>query len=312
MIQYIRSVILPSKLVQLLIQTGVKWNRDDCSGMAAALSFHALFSLFPFLLVVLSVIGALVGPDTEVFASLTIELRQFLPPDVQGLVRETVVALNQSSLGAGIIGFGLLIYSASTVFSVLQFSVSKIWRSPDSPPPPTSIHMTVLTFVLGKLWSLLLPFATALLLLTSLLAGFLIQFTLEAVTQFQETFAFIRIDELQLAKSLQIGFSFLILALVFCILFKSLPPVRVKWRDVWLASLLTAFLIVCLQQLIGNSVIRIGGQFQSYGVIGSVMILLLWINFTCQIFFAGCEFSYIYAHLFGSYQRISRSRQKRE
>jgi membrane protein len=310
MIPYIRSVILPSKPAQLLIQTGMKWNRDDCSGMAAALSFHALFSLFPFLLVVLSIIGALVGPETEAFASLRTELRQFLPPEVQELVKETVVALNQSSLGAGLIGFGLLIYSASTVFSVLQFSVSKIWRSPNFPPPSTSIRTTVLTFVLGKLWSFLLPFGTALLLLTSLLAGFLIQFALEVVSQFQETFAFIRIDELQLAKSLQIGFSFSILALVFCILFKSLPPVRIKWKDVWLAGLVTAFLIVCLQQLIGNSVIRIGGQFQSYGVIGSVMILLLWINFTCQIFFAGCEFSYIYAHLFGSYRQTSRSRSK--
>jgi uncharacterized BrkB/YihY/UPF0761 family membrane protein len=62
----------------------------------------------------------------------------------------------------------------------------------------------------------------------------------------------------------------------------------------------TALLLVGLQQLVSNSIITIGSHFLSYGAIGSVMILLLWIYLTCQIFFIGCEFSYVYAHLFGS------------
>jgi membrane protein len=91
-----------------------------------------------------------------------------------------------------------------------------------------------------------------------------------------------------------------VLGLATAILFKVLPKVPVSWRDVWLGALLTAFLLVGIQQLASTSVVSIGGRYLSYGVIGSVMVLLVWIFMVCQIFLLGCEFSYVYAHLFGS------------
>ncbi|MBV8885845.1 MAG: YihY/virulence factor BrkB family protein [Chroococcidiopsidaceae cyanobacterium CP_BM_RX_35] len=300
MIQYIRSTILPSKPAQLFIQTGLKWQQDDCFGMAAALSYYALFSLFPILLVVLSVIGSLIGPNTEAFHHIKEVVEHFLPPEVRDLVRGTIIALNQSSVGAGIIGFSLLLSSASTVFAVLRGSVNKIWRSHSSTSESASIPRMALSFLMNQLLSFLLVLGTALLLLTSLISSIAIKTILELATTFQKTFSFIHIDSLQLTKGLQTSSSFLILALAACILFKILPSVYVGWRDVWLGALLTALLLVGLQQLVSNSVITIGSHFLSYGVIGSVMILLLWIYLTSEIFLVGCEFSYIYAHLFGS------------
>ncbi|MGA9380058.1 MAG: YhjD/YihY/BrkB family envelope integrity protein, partial [Phormidium sp.] len=127
--QYIRSTILPSKPAQLLIQTGMKWDRDNCPGMAASLSYFALFSLFPILLVILSVIGSFIGPNTEAFKAIRETVERFLPPEVHDLIKETVIALNQNSVGAGIIGFVLLLWAASSVFAILRSSVNKIWRS---------------------------------------------------------------------------------------------------------------------------------------------------------------------------------------
>ena len=127
-----------------------------------------------------------------------------------------------------------------------------------------------------------------------------IKIILKTVTEFQELIPFIQVDELQLSRGLQVSSSLFILSIAFCILFKILPTVRLSWNDVWLAALLTASALVGLQQLVSNSVISIGARFLSYGVIGSVMILMLWIFLTCQIFFFGCELSYVYAHLFGS------------
>ncbi|ARV59139.1 ribonuclease BN [Nostocales cyanobacterium HT-58-2] len=300
MIQYIQTIILRSKPAQLLIQTGFKWDQDNCSGMAAALSYYALFSLFPMLLVILSVVGSLIGPNTEEFQYIKEVVERFLPPEVHDLIKRTVIALNQNSVGAGIIGFGLLLYSASTVFAVLSSSVDKIWRSNSSASKPESLRRTLLSFLIQRLWAFLLVLATALLLLTSLISSIVIKSILQLVATFQKTFSFIQVDELQLTKGLQVGSSFLILALAACILFKILPSVYVSWRDVWLAALLTSLLLVGLQQLVSNSVITIGSHFLSYGLIGSVMILLLWIYLTCEIFLIGCEFSYVYAHLFGS------------
>lgn len=298
--QYLRSTVLPSKPAQLLIQTGLKWDRDNCPGMAASLSYFALFSLFPLFLVILSIIGAFIGPDTEAFQAIQGAIERFLPPDVHELVKGTVISLNQNSVGAGLVGFGFLLWAASSVFSILRSSVNKIWQSPSRASESGSVPKMVLFFVMNKLFSFLLVLGTALLLLSSLISSIAIKTILKLVATFQETFAWIEIDELQLTKGLEAGSSLLILALAACVLFKILPSVYVAWGDVWLGALLTALLLVGLQQLVSNSVISIGSRFQSYGVIGSVMILLLWIFLTCQIFLLGCVFSYVFAHLFGS------------
>lgn len=297
---YIRSTILPSKQAQLLIQTGLKWDQDNCPGMAAALAYYALFSLFPMLLVILSIVGALISPDTVAFKSIQEAIQRYLPPEVHDLVRGTVVALNENSVGAGIIGFGLLLFAASAVFAILRSSVNRIWRSPSRVSEAGSIFKMVLFFLFNKFFSFLLVMGIALLLLASLITNIVVKAILTLVANFQEIFAFIKVDELQLAKGLQTGSSFLILALATCIMFKILPAVYVGWQDVWLSALLTALLVVGLQQLVSNSVITIGSHFLSYGAIGSVMILMLWIFLICQIFLLGCVLSYVYAHLFGS------------
>lgn len=307
MMQYIRSNILPSKPVQLLIKTGMKWDRDNGPGMAASLSYFALFSLFPMLLVILSIIGSFIGPNTEAFKSIQNAVEKFLPPEVHQLIKDTVLALNENSVGAGIIGFIILLWTASSVFAILRSSVNKIWQSSNRPSETGSVPQMILFFVADKLFSFFLVLGTAFLLVGSLIANIVIKTVLSLVATFQETFAFIKIDELQLTKGLQTSSSFLILALAICILYKILPSVYVSWRDIWLAALLTTSLLVGLQQLVSNSVITIGSHFLSYGVIGSVMILLLWIFLTCQIFLFGCVFSYVYAHIFGTRRHKSQS-----
>jgi membrane protein len=298
--QYIRSSLLPSKPIQLLIKTGIKWDQDNCPGMAASLSYFALFSLFPILLVILSIIGSFVGPNTEAFQSIEEAIQRFLPSEVHDLIKDTVIALNENSVGAGIIGFTILLWTASSVFAILRSSVNKIWRSPSRASEVGSVPKMVLFFVANKLFSFLLVLGSALLLLISLISNIVIKTILNLVSNFQEIFSFIKIDELELTKGLQTSSSFLILALATCILFKILPSVYVGWQDVWLSALLTASLLSGLQQLVSNSVITIGSHFLSYGAIGSVMILLMWIFLTCQFFLLGCVFSYVYAHIFGS------------
>ena len=86
---YIRSTLLPSKPAQLLIQSGLKWDQDDCPGMAASLSYFALFSLFPMLLVMLSIIGAWIAPGSEAFRQIQEAVERFLPPEVHELIKST-------------------------------------------------------------------------------------------------------------------------------------------------------------------------------------------------------------------------------
>lgn len=309
-IPYIRTTLLPARPVQLLIQTGLKWSQDDCPGMAASLSYFALFSLFPILLIVLSIVGQWISPDTDAFLSVQNAIRQFFPPEVEvyGLVRETVIVLNQNSVGAGLVGIGVLIWTSTAVFATLRSAVNKIWRSPPITTRGNSVPGIVFLFAANRLLAFVLVLGVAGVLLASLISNLAIRIILELVTTFGDTFAFLQIDESQLTWGLQAGASILILTFAFGILFKILPAVVVLWKDVWLGGLLTAFMLIGLQQLVSNSVISIGSRFLSYGVIGSVMILLFWIFLTFQIILLGCVFTYIYAHLFGSRRhRASRS-----
>jgi len=297
---YVRTTVLPSKPAQLLIQTGLKWDQDNCPGMAASLSYFALFSLFPMLLVVLSILGLWVAPGTEAFQTIQEAVQRYLPPEVHDLVRETVIALNKNSVEAGLIGFGLLFWASTAVFAILRSSVNRIWRSPSRATETGSISRMALFFIANRLFSFLLVLGVALLMLASLLTNIAVKTVLQLVATFQETFAFVQVDELQLTRGLQASSSILILSLAFCLLFKFLPSIYVSWNDVWLGAIITAVLLVGLQQLVSNSVISIGSRFLSYGVVGSVMVLLLWVFFTFQIFLLGCVFTYTYAHFFGS------------
>jgi len=269
---YLRSTVLPSRPAQLLIQTGLKWDRDNVPGMAASLSYYALFSLFPLLLVLLSVLGALVGPDTEAFRNIQMAIVRYLPPEVHELIQDTIIALNQNSVGAGIVGTTLLLWASTTVFSILRQSVNRIWQAPNRASESGSVGQMVIFFVTNKLFAFLLVLGTALLMLTSLISNIMVKALIELTTTFVETFAFIQIDELQLTRGLQAGSSLLFLALAICVLLKVLPSTKLSWNDVWLGALVAAALLVGLQQLTTSSVVSIGGRFLSYGVIGSVMI----------------------------------------
>lgn len=306
LLPYLRTQILPSRPAQLLIRTWLKWDRDNVPGMAAALSYYALFSLFPLLMVVLSIIAALVGPNTEVFSAIQAVIQRYLPPEVHELTKDTIISLNENSVGAGLVGFGILLFAASTIFGILQRSVNKIWESPSQVSEAGSPVKMAIFFIVNKLSAFVLVLGTALLLLASLVSNIVIKIILALVNTFQETFAFWDIDQAALSKGLQTGWSFLALGIAIAGLFRILPSIKLSWRDIWPGALLTTGLLAGLQWLVSNSVISLGSRFVSYGAIGSVMILMLWIFLSCQIFFAGCEFSFVYAHMFGTRRRLGR------
>lgn len=300
MMNFLRTRILPHPITQLLIKTFTKWQKDQCLEMGAALSYYALFSLFPIALVITSILGFLLGPDTNVFQKILTFTQSSFPPEAFEIVEDTLLQLNQQSVGAGIIGFFLTFFAASSVFGALDRSVDKIWRVTQDEPESGDLISTTSSFVGKKLFAFSLVISTAALLLLSLLSNVAIRIIMRVIRNMEKTMIFFDIDNLLIARVLQVGSSFLLVALAVLLLFRFLPSTHTPWKDLWPSALLTTSLLLGLQKMVSDNIIQIGGQYQSYGAIGSVMILLLWIYFTCQIFFFGCEFSYVYAHLFGS------------
>ena len=186
------------------------------------------------------------------------------------------------------------------MFGVLNQAVDAIWNANAIRDTNLPLMQTVITYLINRGIAFLLVFGTCLLLLASLLSQLWVESVLRFVDSFAGIFPWLDITQIPLASGLNYGLSMTTIAFSTLVLLKILPAARIAWRDIWPSALLTSSLFFLLQWLVTNSIISIGSRFNSYGVIGGVMILLLWIYFACQIFFVGCEFSYVYSYLFGT------------
>lgn len=300
MIEFVQTRVLSSKIVKLCTRTIVKWQQDECLEMGAALAYYALFSLFPIFLVILSITGLILGPDTSAYSQILIFSKGALPLEAYKIVESTLVHLNESSLGAGIIGFVILFVTASRIFGALDRAVDKIWKVHNHKSLRSGLIWNIIDFIQSQIVAFLLVLSSTALILISLLSDIALKIILKLLKDVEQIVSWFQVDEAFLWNSLQFGITFLLLTSVVMILFKTLPSTVIKWGDIWLGALITVSLFSLLQGLVSSGVIRIGEQFRAYGVIGGVMVLLLWIYLTCQIFFLGCEFTYVYTHLFGS------------
>ncbi len=291
------------KAVQLFIQTFIEWNKDECLKMGAALAYYALFSIFPLLLLILSIFGFLVGPESTLTQRILTLAQESIPPDAYTIVSTTLTQLNHDSAGASIISLVLLLVSASGFFSALDQSFNKIWKMRRRQKPNDNFWSVVTRYIKDKAMSFALVLGSCFLLLLSQVSNIAIRVILRIIIGLTDQLPFIQLDQVLFLQALQLSSSFILLLLVVMTLFKVLPPCPVTWRDIWGGAVFTSLLLLGLQQLVSNSVVSIGSRFQSYGVVGGVMVLLLWIYLTSQVFFLGGEFTYVYSRMFGSRQR---------
>ncbi|MFM7471760.1 MAG: YihY/virulence factor BrkB family protein [Nodosilinea sp.] len=300
LLRLIRARIRHSLWVRLMARTLVKWQQDDGLEMGAALAYYGVFSLFPILLVMLSIAGFLMGPNTTTFNTVLNMARQSLPPDAFGLVETTLMHFHTGSRGAGIVGSTILFFSASGFFGALSRAFDKIWRVEARHDFASGFGAIAFTFIWRRSLSFLLVMGLAALVLLSLLSNIAVDSLLPWLDKLNSLGLFSPIDRVQILPRMRLLSSFVILNLVVMVLYKILPRTRIAWRDIWLGAFFTASLWLILQQLISNSVISLGSRFRSYGVLSGFMVLMLWIYLTSQIFFLGGQLTYVYAHLLGS------------
>ncbi len=287
-------------MTKLIAGTVLKWQQDDCLEMGAALAYYALFSMFPMILVSLSIVGFLIGPSTDAYNAVLNFAQETLPPDAFPIVQTTLIQFHTGSTSASIVGFGILLFTASGFFGALSRSFDKIWHTKPQHHRFDGMGEVAFIFLWRRFLAFLLVIGATGLIFLSLLSNIAIDTVTKILEGVHQWVTVVGLDQVQLLAWLRLGVSFVTLTLVVMVLYKTLPSTRVAWRDVWLGAFLTAVLWLILQQLISNSVISLGSQFRSYGVISGVMVLMLWIYLTSQIFFLGGEFTYVYAHMFGS------------
>ncbi|QQP88289.1 YihY/virulence factor BrkB family protein [Skermanella sp. TT6] len=263
------------------------WLEDRAASMGAAIAFYTLFSMAPMLLLIIAITGLVFGPEAAQGA---------LMGQLQGMMgREGAAALQAMIASAGkpvsgtiatVVAIVTLIVGATTVFAELQSSLNVIWKA----QPPTG--SSVVWLVKVRLLSLSLIGAIGFLLLVSLVVS-------AALAALSDYLAGIMpgLDLMMQVANLVISLA--VVTTLFAMIYKMLPDARIPWRDVWFGAFITAVMFsigkLLISLYLGSSNIA-----SAYGAAGALVIVLMWVYYSAQIFLFGAEITWAFSLTHGS------------
>ena len=268
------------------------WIDDYAPSMGAAISYYTVFSIAPLLLIVIAVAGFVWGREA-VQGEIVGQLAGLIGQDGAAGVQALIESANKPVKGvvATIVSVIVLIIGATTVFAELQSALDRIWQV----PPAQKI---------SSLWATL---RTRLLSLGFILGlGFLLLVTLVAsagVAAFGGWANGLLPGWELLLQVINTVISLGIAAVLFAMIFKIMPQAKVSWRDVWVGAAVTAVLFEAGKTLIGLYIGK-SGVTSSFAAAGSLVVLLVWVYYSAQIFLLGAEFTWVYAHEHGSLAQV--------
>src|SRR5437868_1906702 len=272
----------------LLKQTFSEWLKDQAPQLGAALAYYTVFSLAPLVLLLLAIVGFIFRNDPAgAWRRVTEQMSYFLDQSAMDVVANIAQTASQPNKGtlATIIGILLALFGASGVFGQLQNALNIIWGVKAKPGAGLAgfIRSRFLSFamVAGVCFLLLVS-----LVFESLLKGF--------SHYIQATFP----GGIVIALVFYSIFDLAVVVLLFALIFKFLPDVKIQWRDVWIGALMTAIFFAIGKWALGLY-LGSGAAGSAYGAASSLITLLLWIYYSSQILLFGAEFTQVYTRKFG-------------
>jgi membrane protein len=269
--------IAPKEWLHLLKETASSWSADYCPSMGAAISYYTLFSIAPLLLIVFAVAGLVFGADAargEIFGQLNGLLGDEGAKAVQGMLQAA------DKPGAGIvstiIGIVVLLLGATTVFNELQSALDRIWRAPAREK-------------LSGIWSLLrtrlLSFGMVLGVAFLLMVSLVVSAALSALGKWWTPSGWEAVMHI-----VDILVSFGLVTVMFALIYRYIPRVHVAWHDVWIGAAVTSLLFAIGKFAIGLYLGK-SSVASSFGAAGSLVVLMVWVYYSAQIFLFGAEFT---------------------
>ncbi len=283
-----REKFRASAIVPLLKQTFNEWLEDKAPQLGAALAYYTVFSLAPMILLLLAIVGVVFRTDPSgAWTRMTQQMGYFLDKSALEVVQQIAQKASEPGKGtmATIIGIALALFGATGVFGQLQSSLNTVWGVKAKP------GLGIKGFVRARFLSFMIMGGVFFLLLVSLV----IEGLLKAFSHYVRA----RVGGgMVLATTTYAIFDIVVVVLLFAMLFKYLPDVKVKWRDVWIGSIITALLFAIGKWALGLY-LGSGAAASAYGAASSLITLLLWIYYSSQILLFGAEFTQVFASRFG-------------
>lgn len=272
---------------KILLETAKRWMAADPFRQSAAISYYAIFSIPGLLIIIIWAAGFFFGEELvrgEVSNQIADIMGGQAADSMEDIVQES--AVDDSAWFMKIIGIGALVVGATTLFFQLQKSLNYLW---DVEADPNNNWTKLL---MDRASSLGLILVIAFLLLISLVLSSLIAVVGDFITRnFGEGMYF-------LIEVVNFILSVGIVALLFAVMFKVLPDVEIKWKSVWVGAIVTSLLFSIGKTLLGLY-FGIANPASSFGAAGTIILIMLWVNYTCLILFFGAEFTKVFAENYG-------------
>jgi len=264
------------RLFGFVKKTGVQWLDDKAPRLAASLAFYTLLSLAPMLVVSVSIAGLVFGEDAA-RGQIAGQLNGLLGPSGADTVQTILAHAKTPSSGVigTVVGIALAVFGASGVFGELQTSLDLIWRVEAKP------GRGIKGFLHDRVFSFTLVMGVAFLLLVSLVVS-------AALATVGAYFEHTLPGGTVVWHLLNIVISICVTGVLFGLIFKVVPDVHLRWREVWRGALVTAVLFTGGKFLIGLYLGR-STVASPFGAAGSVVALVVWIYYSAQILFFGAE-----------------------
>ncbi len=277
-----------SQQLQLVKAAMTAWSDDYAPSMGAALSYYTLFSIAPLLIVVIAVAGMVFGQEAAQGAIVG-QLHGIMGEEGAVAVEGMLKAAREpaKSAVATIAGIATLLLGSTAIFAELQSALDRIWRV-----PAAKKESGIWRLLRKRLLSFGLVLALGFLVIVSLV----VSAALAALGKWWSSWfegwdVFLEI--------LNFAVSFGIFTVLFAMIYKIMPRAKIPWSDVWTGAAVTALLFTIGKVLIGLYLGK-SSLASGFGAAGSLVVLLVWVYYSAQIFLLGAEYTWAYAQQHGS------------
>ncbi len=272
---------------EIIKQTFSEWNNSPSSKYSASLAYSAIFSLPGLLIIIIWVTGNFFGPEA-IHGEITHQIQGIMGKDVAKSIQEMVASafIDQENFWMKALGVATLVFGATSLFFQMQTSLNNLWDVEAAPKKAWQ------KFILDRANSLGMILIIAFLLLVSMLLSSFIGLANHWITKYfgVETYFIVQLSNFVLG--------FAIVTILFAFMFKVLPDVEISWKSVWIGAVVTAFLFN-----IGKTLMSFYFDYSKptsvFGAAGTIILLMMWINYSCQLVFFGAEFTKVYAYKMG-------------
>jgi membrane protein len=277
-------------MIWTLLKEGVQAFIDDNAlSRGAAIAFYAVTAIAPVLFIATAIAAVGLGQDAA-SAAVHYQLTQIMSTEGADMVQLAILHMRNAphTLAGSLIGIVALVVTASGFFTEIEDSLNVIWKAPR--------HVSYFYQLLrGRVLSLALVIGLGVLLLATMVIATGVRLLGQLLDRYTD------ISKVVIGL-INLGLSFIVVSLLFAAIYKVLPNIRLLWRDVLVASCGTALLFEAGQSLIGYYLANFITA-NIYGAAGGIIVLLIWVYYSAQVFLLGAEFSKIWARHYGSQRR---------